>query len=104
MKLNEVKQVIEKHLSNLINDWFSDKPLIKGIAHTVLKANINKYDNLIELITDEKGDVLIDELVNNLNLNNGYEIDLTTISPFLPARVIIISKEDIEAIIREIKG
>lgn len=104
MKLNEVKQVIEKHLSNLINDWFADKPLIKGIAHTVLNANINKYDNLIELITDEKGDVMIEELVNNLNLNNGYEIDLTTISPFLPARVIIISKEDIEAIIREIKG
>lgn len=104
MKLNEVKQVIEKHLSNLINDWFSDKPLIRGIAHTVLKANINKYDNLIELITDEKGDVMIEELVNNLNLNNGYEIDLTTISPLLPARVIIISKEDIESIIREIKG
>lgn len=102
MQINDFKQVITKHFNRLINEWFSDIPLFKALALTVIKANINKYDNLLQLLTDENGDILIDELLNNLNIRNGYEIDLTTISPLLPARVIIISKSDIDAILNEI--
>lgn len=102
MQINDFKEVITKHLNRLISEWFSDVPLIQAFAKTIIKANINKYDNLLQLLTDENGDILIDELLNNLNIRNGYEIDLTTISPLLPARVIIISKSDIDAILNEI--
>ena len=103
MQLNDFKQVITKHFNRLINEWFSDIPLFKALALTVIKANINKYDNLLQLLTDENGDILIDELLNNLNIRNGYEIDLTTISPLLPSRIIIVSKTDIDLILSDIK-
>lgn len=102
MQINDFKQVITKHLNRLINEWFSDVPLIQAIGKTIVKANINKYDNLLELLTDENGDIMVEELINNLSIRNGYEIDLTTISPLLPNRVIIISRSDIDAIIEDL--
>lgn len=102
MQTSEAKAVIVKHLNKLITEWFGDKPLIQAIAKTALQANINKYDNLLEMLTDEKGNLLIDELINNLGIKNGYEIDLTTISPLLPNRIVLISKEDIESLIRDL--
>ena len=102
MQLNDFKQVITKHLNRLICEWFSDVPLIQALGKTIIKANINKYDNLLELLTDENGDIMVEELINNLNIRNGYEIDLTTISPLLPNRVIIISRTDIDAIIDDL--
>lgn len=104
MKTSDAKAVITKHLNKLITEWFADKPLIQAVAKTALQANINKYDNLLEMLTDEKGNLLIDELFDNLGIKNGYQIDLTAISPLLPNRIVIISKEDIEGLIRDIKG
>lgn len=104
MKTSEVKVVVYNHLNKLIGEWFSDKPLIQAFAKTALQANINKYDNLLEMLTDENGNLLIDELVNNLGITNGYEIDLTNISPLLPNRILLVSKEDIQSLINEIKG
>lgn len=102
MKTNEAKQVIVKHLNRLIVEWFGDKPLIQAIAKTALQANINKYDNLLEMLTDEKGNLLVNELINNLGINNGYEIDLSTISPLLPNRIVIINKSDIDNLLAEL--
>ena len=102
MKLNDLKRVISTHGERLINEWFSDSPLFKALALTVLKANINKYDSYLNLLTDENGDVMIEELISNLNIRNGSEIDLTRISPLLPSRVLILSKEDIDAIIEDL--
>lgn len=104
MKTSEAKTVIANHINKLIEEWFSDKPIVKAFAKTALQANINKYDNVLEMLTDEKGNLLIDELINNLGIKNGYEIDLTTISPYLPSRILIVSKEDIKGLIDEIKG
>ena len=102
MKLNDLKRVISTHGNRLINEWFNDSPVFKALAMTMLKANINKYDNYLNLLTDENGDIMIEELINNLNIRNGYEIDLTRISPLLPSRVLILSKEDIDAIIDDL--
>lgn len=102
MKLNDFKQVIRTHGNRLINAWFDDSPVFKALALTVLKANINKYDNYLNLLADENGEVMIEELINNLNIRNGYEIDLTRISPLLPSRVLILSKEDIENILNDL--
>lgn len=103
MQTNEVKAVIVKHLNKLITEWFGDKPLIQAIAKTVLQANINKYDSILEMLTNEKGELMVNELINNLGIMNGYQIDLTTISPLLPNRIVLITKEDIENLIRDLK-
>lgn len=102
MQLNDFKQVIRTHGERLINEWFNDSPVFKALAMTMLKANINKYDNYLNLLTDENGEIMIEELITNLNIRNGYEIDLTRISPLLPSRVLILSKEDIDAIIDDL--
>ena len=105
MNITEVKKVLVKHLNRLIGEWFKDKPLYEGLALTIVQANINKFDGLLTMLTDENGNIMIDELTINLGnlLEKGYEIDLTTISALLPHRVLIISKEDIQAVIDEIK-
>ena len=103
MQINEVKSIIHNHLTKLINEWFGDKPIVKALAQTALKANLNKYDNLLEMITNEKGEVMLEELVENLGILDGYQIDLTTISPLLPNRILIISKEDIQEILRDLQ-
>lgn len=103
MQINEAKAVIVKHLNKLITEWFGDKPLIQAIAKTALQANLNKYDNLLEMITNEKGDVMVDELIENLGLVDGYQIDLTTISPLLPNRIILITKEDIQHLLDDLQ-
>lgn len=104
MKLNDLKRVIVTHGNRLINEWFSDSPIFKALAMTMLKANMNKYDNYLNLLTDENGDIMIEELITNLNLKDGYEIDLTTISPLLPSRVLILSKQDIENILNDLNA
>lgn len=104
MQTSEAKAVIVKHLNKLITEWFADKPLIQAFAKTALQANLNKYDSILEMLTDEKGNLLVDELIDNLGIKNGYEIDLTTISPLLPNRILIISKSDIDALISDLKA
>lgn len=102
MQTSEAKAVIVKHLNKLITEWFGDKPLIQAIAKTALQANLNKYDSILEMLTDEKGELMVNELINNLGIMNGYQIDLTTISPLLPNRIVLITKEDIESLIRDL--
>lgn len=102
MQTSEAKAVIVKHLNKLITEWFGDKPLIQAIAKTALQANLNKYDNILEMLTNEKGELMVNELFNNLGIMNGYQIDLTTISPLLPNRIVLITKEDIESLIRDL--
>lgn len=105
MKVQEFKTVLTQHLDKLIGEWFSDKPLFNAIAKTAVKANINKFDGLLDMLTDEQGDLLVEELVNNLGdaVERGYEIDLTEISTLLPKRVLLISKEDIQSLLGDIK-
>ena len=89
-----------------MRDWFADKPLIQAIGITIVQTNLNKFDGVIDMLTNETGQVNIDGLIENLGgiLENDYTIDLSTISPYLPNRVLIISKSDIQDIIKEIKG
>jgi hypothetical protein len=102
----EIKDIISKKIITLMRDWFADKPLIQALGITIVQTNVNKFDGLIDMLTNENGEVNIDALIENMCtiLENDYTIDLTTISPLLPKRVLIISKEDIKALINEIKG
>lgn len=105
MKISEFKTILSNHLDKLIGEWFGDKPLFNAIAKTAVKANINRFDNLLNMLVDEQGDLLVEELVDNLGeaIERGYEIDLTEISTLLPKRVLLISKEDIQNLLKDIR-
>ena len=102
----QLKDIISKKIITLMRDWFEDKPLIQAIGITIVQTNLNKFDGVIDMLTNETGQVNIDGLIENLGsiIEQDYTIDLTTISPYLPSRVLIISKQDIHSLINEIKG
>lgn len=106
MNKTQIKDIISKKIITLMRDWFNDKPLIQALGITVVQTNVNKFDGLLDMLTDSEGNVNVDGLIDNLGgiLDNDYTIDLTTISPFLPSRILIISKDDIKGLIDEIKG
>lgn len=106
MNKNEIKDIISKKIITLMRDWFADKPLIQALGITIVQTNVNKFDGLLDMLTNDEGEINVDALIENLGpiVEQDYTIDLTTISPLLPKRVLIISKEDIKAIINEIKG
>ena len=101
-----LKDIVSKKIIQLMTEWFSDKPLIQAIGITIIQTNVNKFDSVIDMLTDNEGNVNIDGLVENLGntLEQDYTIDLTTISPYLPNRILIISKEDIKNLIEELKN
>lgn len=102
----EIKNTISNKLITLMRDWFPDKPLIQAVGITIIQTNVNKFDGLLDMLTMDDGTINIDALVENLGpiLEQDYTMDLTTISPLLPKRVLIISKDDIKGLINEIKG
>ena len=106
MTKTQIKDIISKKIITMFRDWFSDKPLIQALGITIVQTNVNKFDGLLDMLTDDTGQVNVDGLIENLGgiLENDYTIDLTTISPYLPNRILIISKEDIKGLINEIKG
>lgn len=106
MTKTQIKDIISKKIITLMRDWFSDKPLIQAIGITVVQTNVNKFDALLDMLTDESGNINVDGLIENLGaiMEQDYTIDLSTISPYLPNRILIISKEDIKDLINEIKG
>lgn len=106
MNKTQIKDIISKKIITLMRDWFSDKPLVQAIGITIVQTNVNKFDGLLDMLTMEDGNINVDALVENLGVivEQDYTIDLTTISPYLPSRILIISKEDIKGIINEIKG
>lgn len=106
MKKNEVKKIVSDYLIKMMGDWFPDKPLVKALGITAIQANTNKFDGVIDMITDDNGDVNINGLVENLGdfLDKDLQIDLTTISPFLPQRVLIVTKTDMNELINKLRG
>lgn len=106
MKKSEVKKIVSDYLIKMMGDWFPDKPLVKALGITAIQANTNKFDGVIDMISNENGDVNIDGLVENLGeyLNKDLQIDLTTISPFLPQRVLIVTKTDMNELVNKLRG
>ena len=106
MTRTQLKDIISKKVITLMRDWFNDKPLIQALGITIIQTNINKFDSLLDMLTMEDGNINIDGLIENLGIlvEQDYTIDLTTISPYLPSRILIISKEDIKGLLNEIKG
>ena len=97
MKREEFKSILGQFLRKMMGDWFPDKPFIKGLGISLVDANINKYDYLIEMFEDEKGEIDVYGIIENIgdSLNEPFKIDLRQYSPLLPNRTLLITKEDL---------
>lgn len=98
MKKSELKSRLVNGIDNLVDEWFDDNKLFNGIAHTIVKANQNKFDGIIDMLTNENGDVLVDELLQYMT--EDIQIDLTKYSSLLPNKILILSKQDVMNIIK----
>ena len=107
MKKGELKMIITNHLNKQIDEWFDTNSLQDNIARsfakTMIKANQNKFDNIIDMLTDENGDVLVDDLLNNFEFQD-FTIDLTQYSSLLPRKILIFSRSDFEALKNALKN
>lgn len=101
MNKDDFKPVLKRFLTDMVSEWFDDKPLLKTLGNSLISANINKYDNIFEMFSDEHGDIDVEGMLNNLtdNMKEPIKIDLQQLSPLLPNRILLISKDDIKQLI-----
>lgn len=106
MVKTELKEIVSKFMIGMMDEWFDDNQLFKALGKTVIQANLDRFDGIIDMLTDSKGNVLVNELIDNIGdtfIGDGIKIDLTQYSSFLPARVLLFSKEDWNELIKQIK-
>ena len=107
MKTTEFKLRIVTGLNDLIDQYFgsqtiSDK-LINSTLKIIVQQNQNKYDNMLELFADERGDVDTNLIINKYVdvIGDGIILDLRdyisnhTIKSLLPNKALKITKDDI---------
>lgn len=95
MKITEFKLALSDFMKGMLDNWFPDKPFIKGLGISLVEANVSKMDNLLEMFANADGDIDVNGLIKNFSdINEPLRVDLTTISPLLPKRVLLITKED----------
>jgi hypothetical protein len=101
MKKEQLKPILKDFLHHMMEGWFGDKMLWKTIGNTLVDANVNKYDNVIDMFADENGDIDAKGLLQKIGetMENPYQIDLQQFHPILPNRILLITKEDIHYLI-----
>lgn len=95
MRIEELKVAVEDGLYKMVDLWF-EEPIYRAIGRTVVKANINKFDGMLEWITDADGNVMVDDIIDNIG---DIEIDLTRYSSLLPRRILLLSVDDMKKIV-----
>lgn len=113
MKVQEFKLMVLNKLYKITDEWFDTNTLqdrfINGTLKTIIKANQNKYDNLINMFADENGNVDLSEMRNQLVnvIPEKIEMDVTEItskwnvpSYLLPKKVLLLTRKDILDILK----
>lgn len=108
MKIQEIKLKLNSSLNQLIDTYFSNptvsEKMINATLKVLVKQNIHKVDNVLNMFADENGDInpqdILVEYANQID-DNGLVIDLKQyvknemIRQMLPNKVLILKKEDI---------
>jgi hypothetical protein len=104
MKREEFKKVVSQFLRKRMAEWFPDKPLIKGLGISLIDAQINKYDTLIELFEDENGEIDMEGIIENMgDIIEPIKIDLRQYSPMLPNRTLLITQDDFNELLKYVE-
>lgn len=108
MKKSEFKIKIVNGVNALIDDYFGANTMTDKLINTtlkiIIKQNQNKYDNMLELFADEKGDIDADYIISEYSYMLGEKgfvldirdwIDNPTIKNLLPNKALKITQDDI---------
>lgn len=101
MTKKELKPIVGDFLRGMMEDWFPDMPIVKGIGLSLVDANINKFDNVIEMFEDENGNIDIQNLRNNIP-STELRLNLRELSPILPSRILLITKNDMDRLFKKL--
>lgn len=103
MKRNDFKSLVADFLTYRVMEWFDDKPFFRGIGISLINANVNKFDKLLTLFENEEGEIDAVGLIENMDIKEPIKIDLQQYSPLLPNRVLLITKEDFEELLNDVR-
>ena len=93
MKKEELKPKLQAFLRQMMSEWFADKSFLKGLGIALVDANVNKYDSILDMFADENGEIDVEGIIKNMD--DRIEIDLQSLSPILPNRILLITKSDL---------
>lgn len=112
MKKEELKERTVNFIYTLIDGWFPNggiqDNLVNSALKTIVRAKRDSFDNMLELFTDENGDVLVDMFVSNLAddlIGDGYQLDAREIASrfidrkylgFIPNKILLVGKDDVD--------
>ena len=77
----------------MMSEWFPDKNVLRGLGNALIDANVNKYDSILDMFADENGEIDVEGIIKNMD--DKIEIDLQSLSPILPNRILLIMKSDL---------
>lgn len=100
MKKEQLKPILKDFIHYMMDSWFEGLPLWKALGYSFVEANINKYDAVLEMFSNEEGDIDVDGIIKKVSetMVSHYQIDLQQFSPLLPNRILLITKEDINSL------
>lgn len=93
MKKEDLKPKLQAFLHQMMSEWFPDKNVLRGFGNALIDANVNKYDNILDMFADESGEIDVEGIIKNMD--DTIEIDLQSLSPILPNRILLITKNDL---------
>jgi hypothetical protein len=112
MKAGEVKIRLANTVQNLIDTYFGgssiNEKFINSTLKIILKQNLYKVDSILNLFTDQNGDININEIINeysNMIGENGMIFDIKQyvnndiVKSIIPDKVLIIKQEDLMKIL-----
>ena len=112
MKIQEFKIRTINKLNSLIDQWFDNgvqDGIINGVLKTLIKNNKDKYDQMLNLFIDDKGDVDLSLLHQQLDktITNDIELELRDIANklgipiyLIPNKILYLTKNDILDILK----
>ena len=86
----------------MMDGWFEGLPVLKALGNSLIEANINKYDNILDMFANENGEIDVERIISDLPTDKPIEMDLRQLSPILPNRVLLITKEDLDIFLKMI--
>lgn len=113
MKAQELKDKLQQTGEQLINTYFDDSSMIDRMTNatlkSLLKANMTKIDEILNMFTDKNGEIDAEYILGNYAdaIGEYFQLDLRDciksdfIKSLLPNKVLIISKQDILNIIKQ---
>lgn len=111
MKISEFKLKTVNGLNNLIDTYFGTNDIkdkfINATLKILVKQNINKFDNILEVFANENGEIIATDIIDEYSKvfnDDGFVFDIRDyvkndiVRSMLPNKALIIKKEDLENI------